>query len=212
MTGGCRAALAPGSPMDHWFSMTNVKSAGRRAGQSPALRPAAAGQRPSASLHWPGGRDRVAAGRRTAAPPCRLPALPPRSRRIASTHRPSPDRLPYAAVWKLERDRGWRAGSGGRRTAGRAPRRHEEQLLLALREPGRAAPGRDQPLGEGDDDRRDRRHHRHRPRHVSQPVPPSYSAYLGHGQIAHSTPSALPATTAGRRAYLDDAIRLLITR
>jgi AcrR family transcriptional regulator len=40
----------------------------------------------------------------------------------------------------------------------------------------------------------------------------AYSAYLGHGQIAHSTPSVLPATTAGRRAYLNDAIRLLTTR
>jgi len=40
----------------------------------------------------------------------------------------------------------------------------------------------------------------------------AYSAYLGHGQIAHSTPSVLPATTAGRRAYLNDVIRLLTTR
>jgi len=40
----------------------------------------------------------------------------------------------------------------------------------------------------------------------------AYSAYLGHGQLAHSTPSALPATRAGRRAYLDDAIRALTTR
>lgn len=39
----------------------------------------------------------------------------------------------------------------------------------------------------------------------------AYSAYLGHGQIAHSTPSVLPVTTAGRRAYLNDAIRLLTT-
>ena len=40
----------------------------------------------------------------------------------------------------------------------------------------------------------------------------AYSAYLGHGQLAHSTPGVLPATRAGRRAYLDDAIRALTTR
>jgi len=40
----------------------------------------------------------------------------------------------------------------------------------------------------------------------------AYSAYLGHGQLAHSTPAVLPATRAGRRAYLDDAIRTLTTR
>jgi hypothetical protein len=40
----------------------------------------------------------------------------------------------------------------------------------------------------------------------------AYSAYLGHGQIAHSTPGVLPATKAGRRAYLDDAIRALTAR
>ena len=40
----------------------------------------------------------------------------------------------------------------------------------------------------------------------------AYSAYLGHGQLAHSTPAALPATAAGRRAYLSDAIRALTTR
>ena len=40
----------------------------------------------------------------------------------------------------------------------------------------------------------------------------AYSAYLGHGQLAHSTPGVLPATRAGRRAYLDDAIRTLTTR
>jgi hypothetical protein len=39
----------------------------------------------------------------------------------------------------------------------------------------------------------------------------AYSAYLGHGQLAHSTPGVLPATRAGRRAYLDDAIRALTT-
>ena len=40
----------------------------------------------------------------------------------------------------------------------------------------------------------------------------AYSAYLGHGQLAHSTPRVLPATRAGRRAYLNDAIRALATR
>jgi len=40
----------------------------------------------------------------------------------------------------------------------------------------------------------------------------AYSAYLGHGQLAHSDPGVLPATGAARRAYLDDAIRALTTR
>jgi AcrR family transcriptional regulator len=40
----------------------------------------------------------------------------------------------------------------------------------------------------------------------------AYSAYLGHSQLAHSTPDVLPATKAGRRAYLNDAIRALTTR
>jgi AcrR family transcriptional regulator len=40
----------------------------------------------------------------------------------------------------------------------------------------------------------------------------AYGAYLGHGQLAHSIPAALPATAAGRRAYLNDAIRALTTR
>jgi len=40
----------------------------------------------------------------------------------------------------------------------------------------------------------------------------AYSAYLGHGQLAHSTPGVLPATKAGRRAYLNDAIHALTTR
>jgi len=40
----------------------------------------------------------------------------------------------------------------------------------------------------------------------------AYSAYLGHGQLAHSTPGVLPSTKAGRRAYLDDAIRALTMR
>src|SRR5690348_11303058 len=52
------------------------------------------------------------------------------------------------------RDRGRRPGGGGRRTARRPPGRHQGQLLLALPKPGRAARGRDQALGEGDDDRR----------------------------------------------------------
>src|SRR5215472_8976026 len=51
---------------------------------------------------------------------------------------------------RLGRDRGRRPGGGGRRTARRPPERHQGQLLLALREPGRAARGRDQALGEGD--------------------------------------------------------------
>src|SRR5262249_23834730 len=40
----------------------------------------------------------------------------------------------------------------------------------------------------------------------------AYSAYLGHGQLAHSTPRALPTTTAARRAYLTDATHALTTR
>jgi AcrR family transcriptional regulator len=40
----------------------------------------------------------------------------------------------------------------------------------------------------------------------------AYSAYLGHGQLAHSTPGVLPGPRAGRRAYLDDAIRTLTAR
>jgi AcrR family transcriptional regulator len=40
----------------------------------------------------------------------------------------------------------------------------------------------------------------------------AYSAYLGHGQLAHSTPAVLPATKAGRRAYLNDAVRALTVR
>jgi AcrR family transcriptional regulator len=40
----------------------------------------------------------------------------------------------------------------------------------------------------------------------------AYSAYLGHGQLAHSTPGVLPATRAGRRAYLNDTIHALTTR
>jgi AcrR family transcriptional regulator len=40
----------------------------------------------------------------------------------------------------------------------------------------------------------------------------AYSAYLGHGQLAHSTPGVLPATRAARRAYLNDTIQALTTR
>ncbi len=40
----------------------------------------------------------------------------------------------------------------------------------------------------------------------------AYSAYLGHAQLVHSTPGVLPATSAGRRAYLDDAIVALTGR
>ncbi len=40
----------------------------------------------------------------------------------------------------------------------------------------------------------------------------AYSAYLGHGQLAHSTPAVLPRTKAGRRAYLDDAVHALTAR
>ena len=40
----------------------------------------------------------------------------------------------------------------------------------------------------------------------------AYSAYLGHGQLAHSTPAVLPATKAGRRAYLNDAVDTLTAR
>jgi AcrR family transcriptional regulator len=40
----------------------------------------------------------------------------------------------------------------------------------------------------------------------------AYSAYLGHGQLAHSTPTVLPSTRTGRRAYLNDAIHALTTR
>jgi AcrR family transcriptional regulator len=37
----------------------------------------------------------------------------------------------------------------------------------------------------------------------------AYSAYLGHAQLAHSTPDLLPRTRAGRRDYLDHALRAL---
>lgn len=37
----------------------------------------------------------------------------------------------------------------------------------------------------------------------------AYSAYLGHAQLAHSTPQLLPASRAARRAYLDHAVAAL---
>ncbi len=40
----------------------------------------------------------------------------------------------------------------------------------------------------------------------------AYSAYLGHAQLAHSTPDLLPATAAARRAYLDHAVSALTIR
>lgn len=40
----------------------------------------------------------------------------------------------------------------------------------------------------------------------------AYSAYLGHGQLAHSTPGVLPATKDARRAYLDHVMRTLTAR
>jgi hypothetical protein len=39
----------------------------------------------------------------------------------------------------------------------------------------------------------------------------AYSAYLGHAQLAHSTPAVLPGTTAARRAYLDHILSALAT-
>jgi AcrR family transcriptional regulator len=40
----------------------------------------------------------------------------------------------------------------------------------------------------------------------------AYSAYLGHAQLAHSTPQLLPATPAARRAYLNHAVSTLTLR
>jgi len=40
----------------------------------------------------------------------------------------------------------------------------------------------------------------------------AYSAYLGHAQLAHSTPGVLPATRAGRRSYLNEAMSALTSR
>jgi AcrR family transcriptional regulator len=37
----------------------------------------------------------------------------------------------------------------------------------------------------------------------------AYSTYLGHGQLAHSTPGLLPRTNEERRAYLDHALHVL---
>jgi len=40
----------------------------------------------------------------------------------------------------------------------------------------------------------------------------AYSAYLGHAQLAHSTPDVLPTNRAGRRAYLDVILKVLTAR
>jgi hypothetical protein len=40
----------------------------------------------------------------------------------------------------------------------------------------------------------------------------AYSAYLGHAQLAHSTPQLLPASPAARRAYLNHAVSTLTFR
>lgn len=40
----------------------------------------------------------------------------------------------------------------------------------------------------------------------------AYSAYLGHAEIAHSTPDVLPRTRPERRAYLDHVMRVLTAR
>ncbi|MDI2125950.1 TetR/AcrR family transcriptional regulator [Yinghuangia seranimata] len=40
----------------------------------------------------------------------------------------------------------------------------------------------------------------------------AYSAFLGHGQLAHSTPGVLPHAKEDRRAYLDQVVRLLSAR
>jgi AcrR family transcriptional regulator len=40
----------------------------------------------------------------------------------------------------------------------------------------------------------------------------AYSAYLGHAQLAHSTPQLLPGTPAARRAYLNHAVSTLTLR
>ncbi|WP_199521376.1 TetR/AcrR family transcriptional regulator [Jiangella anatolica] len=37
----------------------------------------------------------------------------------------------------------------------------------------------------------------------------AYSAYLGHAELAHSTPQVLPQASEERRAYLDDVLRAL---
>jgi hypothetical protein len=37
----------------------------------------------------------------------------------------------------------------------------------------------------------------------------AYSTYLGHAQLAHSTPQLLPHTKDARRRYLDHALRTL---
>ena len=40
----------------------------------------------------------------------------------------------------------------------------------------------------------------------------AYSAYLGHAQIAHSTPALLPSGRPARRAYFEEVMRLLTAR
>ncbi|GAA1823940.1 TetR/AcrR family transcriptional regulator [Luedemannella flava] len=40
----------------------------------------------------------------------------------------------------------------------------------------------------------------------------AYSAYLGHAQLAHSTPDELPTSKDARRAYLDHVLRVLTAR
>ncbi|WP_203433319.1 TetR/AcrR family transcriptional regulator [Jiangella asiatica] len=40
----------------------------------------------------------------------------------------------------------------------------------------------------------------------------AYSAYLGHGELAHSTPGVLPADPDERHAYLEDVVLILTGR
>jgi AcrR family transcriptional regulator len=40
----------------------------------------------------------------------------------------------------------------------------------------------------------------------------AYSAYLGHAELAHSTPDLLPAEPTERQAYLDDVLHALTAR
>jgi len=51
-----------------------------------------------------------------------------------------------------------------------------------------------------------------RPAMARQRATLAYSAYLGHAQLAHSTPGVLPAGKAARRAYLDHAVETLTGR
>jgi AcrR family transcriptional regulator len=48
-----------------------------------------------------------------------------------------------------------------------------------------------------------------RPAQARQRALLAYSAYLGHAQLAHSTPGVLPVTKASRREYLDHVLRAL---